>query len=320
MQSLGILLHVVTQETENETMLDGGDTGRLRKLYFNELIARFAHHPGLVWNLGEENGPAPWAPSGQNDAQRKAMTSYLKANDPYNHPVLLHTHSYDPLREEVLLPILGFKELDGLSLQANIREGAGGVVQRWREEASKAGQEWLITMDEIGEWHTATLPDSLDPEHPTIRHYALWGTLLSGAAGVEWYFGAKYPHNDLSSEDWRQRDRLWQLTSHAHHFFTAHLPYWEMKPEHGLVNNNKAYCLKKKGEVYAVYLPDSRAYTIDLKETDATFTIQWFNPLTGGELQEGTTTEVEGGRTIKLGNPPSKPNNQDWVVLLKKVE
>jgi len=319
MQSLGILLHVVIQETENETMLDNGDTGRLRKLYFNELIARFGHHPALVWNLGEENGPAPWAPEGQNDEQRKAMTSYLKANDPYNHPVLLHTHSYNPLREDILNDIVGFKGLDGLSLQVNIREEAGAVVNRWREAASKAGNEWLITMDEIGEWHTATLPDSLDPEHNTIRHYALYGTLMSGAAGVEWYFGAKYPHNDLSSEDWRKRNRLWEITAYAHHFFDTYLPYWEMSPEHTLVNNAEAYCLRKEDEIYAIYLPDSKSYMLDLGETNSSFEVEWFDPLKGGDLQSGSITKVEGGNKVKLGNPPSKSNNQDWLVLLRKV-
>ena len=52
MQSKGILLHIVTQETENELLLDRGDTGPLRRLYFSELIARFGHHPALIWNLG----------------------------------------------------------------------------------------------------------------------------------------------------------------------------------------------------------------------------------------------------------------------------
>ena len=323
MQSKGILLHVVVQETENETMLDNGDTGRLRQLYFNELIARFGHHLALVWNLGEENGPAPWAPDGQNDAQRKAMASYLKANDPYGHPVLLHTHSYDPLREDILNDIVGYKDVDGLSLQANIRETASEVVTRWKKAAGETGHEWLITMDEIGEWHTAVLTDELDPDHNTIRQYAMWGTLLSGAAGVEWYFGAKYPHNDLSSEDWRQRNRLWELTAHAQQFFEQYLPYWEMKPEHGLINNPDAYCLRKEGEIYAIYLPDTKRYTIDLKNAEGDFTVEWYDPLEGGDLQLGAVKEIIGGKVVELGSPPklaTQKKNQDWVVLIRKKE
>jgi len=219
MQSKGVLLHMVLQETENETLLDGGNTGPLRQLYFREMIARFGHHLGLVWNLGEENGPADWSPVGQNDAQRKAMAKFLKDNDPYNHPVLLHTHSHDPLRADILNDIIGYEYVDGLSLQVDHREGAPEVVSEWRSKSKDKGHPWLITMDEIGMWHTAVLADSQDPFHPTIRRYALWGTLLSGGAGVEWYFGAKHPNNDLTSEDWRERDQLWTITNHARLFF-----------------------------------------------------------------------------------------------------
>ena len=44
MQSKGLALHVVTQETENERLLDDGDVGFHRALYYQELIARFGHH------------------------------------------------------------------------------------------------------------------------------------------------------------------------------------------------------------------------------------------------------------------------------------
>ncbi|MFW6162106.1 MAG: DUF5060 domain-containing protein, partial [Planctomycetota bacterium] len=50
----GIYLHFKTLETENELLLDRGNLGPQRKLYYRELIARFAHHLALNWNLGEE--------------------------------------------------------------------------------------------------------------------------------------------------------------------------------------------------------------------------------------------------------------------------
>ena len=117
--SLGILLHVVTQETENERLLDDGDLGPQRKLYYREMIARFAHHPAILWDMGEENGPADFSPDGQDDAQRKAMMSYFKATDPYQHPVMLHTHAARNPRYDVLNPLLGNSNLDGPSLQVN---------------------------------------------------------------------------------------------------------------------------------------------------------------------------------------------------------
>ncbi len=322
MQAKGILLHFVLQETENETLLDDGDTGPMRQLYYRELIARFGHHLALNWNLGEENGPASWSPLGQNDEQRKAMAKFLKKADPYKHPVLLHTHADDSLRSEVLDSIVGYPYLDGISLQQDKRELAPNVVETWKAKSKEKNHNWLITMDEIGMWDTAALPDSVDPNHDTLRQYALWGTLLSGAAGVEWYFGAKYPHNDLTSEDWRARDRLWELTNHAMVFFKNHLPYWQMQPEHTLINSSKAYCLRKKGELYAAYIPELRNNTIDLKDVEGEFTIQWFDPQEGGQLQKGSIEIIKGGGIRNLGKPlhfKNRTSLKDWVCLLKQT-
>lgn len=323
MQSKGILLHVVIQETENETMLDGGDTGPLRQLYLNELIARFGHHNALIWNLGEENGLAPWVTTGaQTDAQRKATATFIKKNDPYNHPIVNHTLPTEDLRAAVLDSLLGFPYVDGISLQHHERESAPEVVQGLKEMSIKAGHEWLVTMDEIGMWFDGAMTDAEDPNHTTLRRYALWGTLLSGGAGVEWYFGAQHPQTDLTSEDWRQRNRLWEITNYAKVFFNTYLPYWEMQPEHSLVNSKEAYCLRKNDEIYAVYLPNSKSYTLDLSGTNGSFSVQWFNPLTGSELQIGSVKNIEGGQIRSLGNPPTIEKtvpDQDWVVLIKRL-
>lgn len=321
MQSKGILLHMVLQETENETMLDGGDTGPMRQLYFRELIARFGHHLAMNFNLGEENGFAEFTPIAQNDRQRKDMASFIKTNDPYNHPVLLHTHSHEPARADILDSIIGFKDLDGLSLQVDKREGAAGVVEEWKTKSKDAGHPWMITMDEIGMWHTGARSDSLDGNHDSLRKHVLWGTLLSGAAGVEWYFGANNRYHDLNTEDWRSRDRLWEITDYALDFFQENLPYWEMQAEHSLINSKEAYCFIKPGEVYAAYLPDSKKYKIDLSVAKGEFTLQWFDPLSGGELLEGSVITLTGGRVQELGLPPKRngiSNNQDWVILIKK--
>ena len=90
------------QEQENDQLLDGGELGPARKLYYRELIARFAHHPVIVWNLGEENT--------NTDEQRKAFAKYVRETDPYDHPTVIHTFPkpggpglYEPAR----LPLSG---------------------------------------------------------------------------------------------------------------------------------------------------------------------------------------------------------------------
>ncbi len=318
MQEKGILLHIVTQETENELMLDKGETGPMRKLFYNELIARFGHHNGLVWNLGEENGPAPWSPNGQNTEQRKAMASYLKQNDPYNHPVLLHTHSYDPLRSEIIDSLLGFKDIDGLSLQVDKRETSPNVVEKIKTQSALTKQPWLVTMDEIGMWHTAALLDSEDPDHDSLRRYALWGTLMSGAAGVEWYFGAKHPHNDLTSEDWRQRNNLWEQTKKALDFYTHYLPYWEMSPSRTTITKNIGFSFAKEGEIYALYILNNQPCKIDLTGKKGDFRVQWFDPIQGGSLQLGTKKSIKGNGIRSIGFPP-KQGKKDWVALIELI-
>lgn len=314
MQSKGILLHMVLQETENETMLDGGDTGPLRQLYFRELVARFGHHLGMHFNLGEENGYAEFTPISQNDAQRRAMTDFLTEIDSYDHPILLHTHSHEPYRSLILDSIVGFQNLDGLSLQVDKREGAAAVVAEWKQKTSDIGHPWMITMDEIGMWHTGAQADAITPNHDSLRRYVLWGTLLSGAAGVEWYFGANNRYNDLNTEDWRTRDRLWELTKHAMDFFQNHLPYWQMQADHSLVSPADGYCLYKPGAIYAVYIPDSEAHRLNLTGVESTFEVKWFDPLNGGALQDGSIQTVMGGNEVSLGLPPA--TGQDWIALL----
>jgi hypothetical protein len=136
---------------------------------------------------------------------------------------------------------------------------------------------------------------------------------------VEWYFGANNEHNDLTTEDWRTRERLWELTQYALDFFNSYLPYWEMEPLPLLVNSSNAYCLGKAGEVYALYLPGPGNYTIDLKSIEGTFEVKWYDPINGGSLQEGTVLSVEGDGVRSFGQPVNGQDG-DRVVLIRKLE
>ncbi len=213
MQQRGIALHLVLQETENELDMDAGDTGAVRKLYLAEMVARFGHHNAVIWNLGEENGPVHWSPEGQSDAQRKAMIDWIELVDPYNHPIVLHTLPNPEDKDEILPQILGFEGLDGLSLQVSDPLAVRAETLRWSKASRDAGHRWALTMDEIGPWNDGAVPDAVTTDgHLALAREALWGHLLAGGAGVEWYFGAQHNHNDLTAEDFRSRDKLWQIS------------------------------------------------------------------------------------------------------------
>ena len=300
---LGLMLHIITQETENDQGLDSGELGIQRKLYYRELVARFAHHLALVWNLGEENT--------NTDAQRKAFARYIKDLDPYDHPIVVHT--FPGKYDEVYTPLLGYEYFEGPSLQTN---DTHAETIKWLDRSSSKGRQWFVCLDEIGPANTGVKPDKDDYWHDEVRKKHLWGNLMAGGAGVEWYFGYNFPNNDLNCEDWRSRDHLWDLTSYALEFFHQHLPFAEMAHSDELTSSKDDYCLAKPGQVYAVYLPSGGTTNLELGESSTTFTVQWYNPRSGGPLQMGTITEISGPGSAAVGQPP-QDTDKDWVALIK---
>lgn len=307
MDRVGIMLHVITQETENDQLLDDGRLGRQRRLYYRELIARYAHHPALVWNLGEENT--------NTDEQRIAFARYVRGLDAYDHPIVVHTYpgNYDKVYE----PLLGFEAFEGPSLQMGNMSRTHSETRKWVRRSRLAGRPWFVCLDEIGPAHTGVKPDSADPDHDRVRREALWGNLMAGGAGCEWYFGYRFPHNDLNCEDWRSRDRMWDLTRHALRFFHRHLPFWRMRPVDELTSSPHDYCLAEQGRIYAVYLPKAQTAKLTLPEGE--YSVGWFDPRSGGVLQTGTVSRVSGPGEADLGRPPEQPD-RDWVARVERTQ
>lgn len=314
MDQLGLMIHIVLQETENELLLDNGNTTFDRKLYYREMIARFAHHPMITWNMGEENGPAPFTPEGQNIAQREAMIKYFSDHDPYQNLVVIHSHSETMYRDPLFDPHLGNPDLDGMSVQVSDKTEIHEVIKHWLEKSDKAGRPWVMNMDEIGRHYRGVDNDARpDNNQDSVRAYVLWATLLAGGAGVEWYFGYNNPHNDLGCEDWRSRDQVWDFTNHALRFFHDHLPFWQMKSHDELLDNPLSYCFATPGEIYAIYIPKGQQTTLDLSNTEGTYNLQWYDPRNGGKLIDDGQLTGATKTTLKRGS-----SEEDWVALVKK--
>jgi hypothetical protein len=314
MDNLGMMKHFVLQETENECLLDGGKTDVQRRLYLRELIARFGHHLGVIWNIGEENGPIEWSPVGQSHEQKEAMINYLKEENPYPSIVVVHTFGNDK-QEEYLTPFLGFKNLDGPSIQFGHPKLLNSQIKKWVVQSKEAGHQWLLNYDECGPAWKGIMPDSFDAKHDTVRHYYLWGALMAGGAGVEWYFGYRYPQNDLNVEDFRSRHNWWKQSTIATKFLNQY-PLPTMKNNNDLINVEDAYCLAKPGEIYIVYLPDGKSNPALQLNDNKSYSVKWFNPRDGGELQYGSVSEISGGGSKPLGNP-SGDVEKDWVVVVR---
>lgn len=337
--ALGLFLHFKLQEQEMDDertghdrhagfvpeALDGGRLGPERKLYLRELVARFGHLLALNWNLGEENT--------QSTEEQSAMAQFLHDTDPYRHPIVLHT--FPDQQDRVYTPLLGARSaLTGVSLQNSWRVAHQRTLH-WVRESARAGKPWVVCHDEQNPADYGVPPDpgyagqrgeGLEQGRPytlhDIRKYALWGNLLAGGGGVEYYFGYRLPQNDLQCEDWRSRERSWDYGRVALEFFRAHrLPFWEMTNANALVgnaaNDNSRFCLARTGEVYVVYLPEGGTTTLDLGETRASFEVRWYNPRAGGPLRRGGVERVTGPGAVALGAPPAEPH-EDWVVLVRR--
>ena len=305
MDRRGIYLHFKTQETENDHLLDGGDVGVQRRLYYRELIARFAHHLALNWNLGEENT--------QSTAQRRAMTEYFWEHDPYRNHIVIH-NGKSPA------DLLGDKsKLTGFSLQTNHSDfrSVHRRVAEWVRRSAEAGKPWVVACDEPGDAGHALLPDADNPEHDNARRNALWGTLMAGGAGNEWYFGYRHAHSDLTCEDWRSRDLWWDQCRIALRFFEEHVPFWALAPADDMTPAGGDYCLADPGQFYVIYLPGGGPAEVGLGS--GTYSVAWFNPRTGGELLTGDVETVEGPGTIGIGEPPAEPG-KDWAALVRLTE
>jgi hypothetical protein len=257
-----------------------------------------------VWNLGEENNTP--------DADRKEIAHFIRALDPYRHPITVHTHNNKA--PDFYNGILGDPNFEATSIQGDMRNYNRNAIVL-RERSAQAGRPWVIFGDEQPSANVGVPPDSVDPSHDVPRTQALWGNLMGGGAGVEWYFGYSHPHMDLNCEEWRSRDRMWDQTRHALEFFRAHLPFWDMMPANGLVSAAKgALALAKPGEVYALYLPAGGAAQLDVAAGH--YDVFWYDPRNGGALRKGTLRSVRGPGVQALGAPPKEPD-KDWTVLVR---
>ncbi len=334
----GMYLHFKMQETENDdhrrgskksnawvpTCLDGGNLGQQRKLYIRELVARFGHNLALNWNIGEENT--------QSNEQQLAMIDYIRQTDPYDHHVVIHT--YPDQQDAIYGGLAGDKSsLTGTSLQnSNIKDTHWQTV-KWVRVSAKAGKPWVVAFDESGSAAHGQCPDwgyrGFDGkdgdgkyvyDQHSVRRQTLWGTIMGGGAGVEYYFGYKFAENDLLCEDWRSRDQSWDYCRICLEFFANNnIPFQDMKPMDELVGNekmdNSKYCFAKPGEIYLVYLAKSGTFELDLSEDSGEFSVAWYNPRTGGDLS-ASASSVSGGGKVQIST--EQTDGEDWLAVIRR--
>lgn len=304
---LGMQVILVTQEEEGEQLL--GKMSTLRKLYYRELISRFAHHHALIWEIGEEIDR--WRYFTTEDV--KDICNYIAGLDPYRHPIQYVQWKAELFSDEKTYGrLLGFSSFHAVGMQHD-PENTRAETIKWLEASARAGHKWLVGLTEM---NPGVPPDAQDYWHDKARKLSIWGNLMAGGFGTIFFFIDS--HDDLNCEDFRTRDHLFDLMRYAHEFFTRYLPFHRMRHRDELTPPAGDYVFAREGEIYAVYLPDGGTTELDLRGASGTFEVKWYDPRFGGDLQDGTVRTVQGGGLRGLGMPPRDPE-QDWAVLVRRA-
>ena len=291
---MGMYLHFKTQETENDQLLDGGAVDVQRKLYYRELVARFAHHLALNWNMGEENT--------QTKSQQQEMghlVSKQRPLQPTSASSILNPGQTDKVYDELIGDQSAYT---GISIQTNWNN-VHQETQKWVLQSTASGKPWVVANDEQGNANTGVPPDpgypgyeGSNPDLHDIRREVLWGNLMAGGGGVEYYFGYRLPESDLSLQDYRSRDQSWTYADYALRFFRS-IPFQLLEPHDDLVE--EGWCLAMPGQHYVVYLKDGGTAKLTL-DNNHTYKVQWYNPRMG-TYHQGSKMEVQGPGMIDFG-------------------
>jgi hypothetical protein len=273
LQDYGIVLHLVLEN-------DSGWTGFNRDLYYRQMVARFGHYNGLIWNLSEEYNENYTAD------EIKTFAQLLSDLDAYDHPLTVH-HQGSTTRWD---PFYGDDRFDLTSFHTGARPQNSLTIAA-RQKSETAGRPIPISFDETGDY-TGTRDEN--------RHI-VWSIFLGG--GI--YEIHTRPLNDY--RDWQAyfRDLVRART------FLEALPFWQMLPSNQLLTSGTGYVLSKAGHAYVCYLPSGGSIDLDLSSNTHVFDATWFNPRTGDSTDIGPVT---GGGVLAF----TAPDTLDWTLLLVK--
>ena len=311
MMRKGLMAHFVFSESTNQSFFEysvpSGDAtfSDARKLYFRELVARFGYLNAVTWNIGEENGWNRDATVGKalTTQQQLDFTGYLDQLAYYEDFITVHngpagdTHIYDLLQ--------GDNSITGTSMQGVHRDNnrSKGSTEQYRRESANSGRKWVMYYDE------AWIGGATDT--PTFRKNVLWPTLTSGGAGIEHYATNGL---DVSLQDMRFYDEFYSQMKHAYDLYQENdIPFYEMYNQDELVTNG--WCHGDDFNNYVIYVQQGEAGTTTM-DFLGTYSVQWYDPRNGGDLQDGSVSSVTTGDNVNLGLPPSEPN-LDWVVVIR---
>ena len=193
---------------------------------------------------------------------------------------------------------------------AQINEDYHKEVLKYVKGSAASGYKWVVPLDE---------PNKILPKEDGKARLSFWKVVMAGGEGLDIYTAYTLKdYSDITVEDFRRLDSVWQQMAYGLQFFqrpeiNRELP--NMVTLDGLVS--QGYCLANPGTIYVVYTQKSDGLTLDLTDVTGDFKVQWYDPARGGNFRTGSTEMVAGGGKVELGSAPS--GSGEWVVLVTLI-
>lgn len=267
--------------------------------YVRYAVARLSAFSNVTWDLGDD------LDSFRDETWAHVTGTLIEQWDPYHH--LATSHPVKREHQDRASAWFGFTSIQDWSRhqhslmleERQIQQKTGRIIPQANEEY---GYE-----DHYPHWAPAPPGDSAE----TLRRVA-WDIAMAGAygtAGETCRRGTNiWPDTGGGWINGRSDDTTTMLNGYAHmvEFFTS-FEWWKTEPHDELVTGG-AYCLAKPGELYAIYVPDSRKVTISL--APGTYDARWFSAVTGEVVPLAAVQGPE-------WTTPEPPGAQDWALLLQ---
>ena len=318
MNDSGLNITIKLAEEENYAQFNGPNRPDLL-LYYREIVARFGHHLALTWVISEEYG-GPVTTGGKVQELRE-RGDLLAGIDPWDNNVTTHTRpqSYD-YYNTYYGGTYGRDAFTGASMQIKDADTSAEEVfnatLKIVSESAAAGRPWVVANDEQGHASEGVLDQSAGD-----RKFTIWGQLMAGGAGTEFYVNKSGINYDSAFENYREISTMWKWARHCVNDFVYanDIPFWTMSNEDSLISNKSLnHCLAQPGNVYVIYQANGGSNSLNLGGQTGNYDVKWFDPRNGGTLQNGSVTSISGGGIRSIGNAPNTPS-ADWAVLVRKT-
>ena len=290
-QQKGIVLHLVLND-------DSAWSGYDQELYIREMIARFGHHPGIIWNVGEEANEI------YSDSEQQAFAAMIKDVDPYNHPVTVHRKSPWPFIGNQIYDLASIQIGDGGSDFSTARlMDYNSIVIDHREGSTQQGHSIPIMIDE-----TPRITEVNPQVRKKFRTQVLYPIFFGGGNFELHYRDAYGQSGSVTIEDLQP---LIMDMVHLRRLLES-LPFPGMRACNQLLTNPDNLCFGDRGNIYAIYFPEGGSDSLDLSQHEGIFNATWYDPQTGEVMDIGI---VQGGQLTMFATP----DDNDWVLLLRKA-